>query len=53
MDTSLEQLARQAQAGNREALEQLVEQIQNKVYMAWRCVCSGTPKTPAMRRRRF
>src|SRR5215831_15888854 len=32
MDTSLEQLARQAQADNREALEQLVEQIQNKVY---------------------
>src|SRR5215813_7606841 len=32
MDTSLEQLARQAQVGNREALEQLVEQIQNKVY---------------------
>ena len=32
MDTSLEQLARQAQQGNRQALEQLVDQIQDKVY---------------------
>lgn len=32
MNASLEQLARLAQAGNREALEHLVEQIQDKVY---------------------
>jgi RNA polymerase sigma factor (sigma-70 family) len=32
MDTSLEQLARQAQEGNSQALEQLVEQIEGKVY---------------------
>jgi RNA polymerase sigma factor (sigma-70 family) len=32
MNASLEQLARLAQAGNREALEQLVERIQDKVY---------------------
>jgi len=32
MNTSLEQLARLAQDGNRDALERLVEQIQDKVY---------------------
>jgi hypothetical protein len=32
MDVPLEQLTQLAQAGNREALERLVEQIQNKVY---------------------
>jgi len=32
MDLSLEQLARLAQAGNMEALERLVERIQDKVY---------------------
>src|SRR5262249_49423775 len=32
MSASLEQIARLAQQGNREALEQLVEQIQDKVY---------------------
>lgn len=32
MDSSLEQLVKQAQAGDKSALEQVVEQIQNKIY---------------------
>jgi len=32
METSLEQLAQQAQAGNRQALERLVAQVQEKIY---------------------